>query len=188
MPRFSRLAAFAVALLCAAGSAVAMSYYNAGIGSNEVIKFSLNLPAAEVAPVEMDLAAQRLPKALLARNTITFRARSLINTTDKTMDVRLTLEGNPSGAGLQINGNEADFARITSIAAGGKANVYLILTIPPEQRGKAVPLETALLVRNAADGSPLARVPLRVYDSAAGGMSAAMAGMPDHSMMDHSAH
>ncbi|WP_237151824.1 hypothetical protein [Oryzibacter oryziterrae] len=188
MPSLSKLATFAVALLGAAGSAVAMSYYNAGIGTNEVIKFSVTLPAAEVPPVEVDLAAQRLPKALLAPNTVTFRAKSLVNGTDKPLDVRLSLEGNPAGAGVQINGNEADFSRITNIAAGGKANVYLIFTVPPAARGSATPLETALLVKNVDDGSTLARVPLRVFDSGAGGMSASMSDMPDHMMMDHSAH
>lgn len=163
MSRLAKLAGFAVALCGAAGSAVAMSYYNAGVSAGEYATFTLELPAHDgIAPVEIDLGTERLPKALFSPDIVTFQAGSITNKSTEPLTVRFALADSDLHAGLTIDGVDGDFNRVVPLPPGGQTSISVVVTLPPSARNRPVPLETMLSVEDIATGTEVASVPLRV--------------------------
>lgn len=159
------LVGFVVAGVVGLGAALGASLFHRAASQGEVAKFQLFLPALQPKAAEIDLAAQGWPKALLAPNTVSFRAQVVAK---QPLDLRLSLEGAGERSAITVDGDAAGAERVVRVGPGRKTSIGVVFDVPPEARGRAVPVEAALVVVADATGRPLGRVPLRVIDTAHG--------------------
>ena len=156
---------FTIATALGVGAALGASLFHRAASQGEVAKFQLFLPALQPKTVEIDLAAQGWPKALLSPNTVSFRAQVVAK---QPLELRLSLEGAGDRAVITVDGDAAGAERVVRVGPGKKTSIGVIFDVPLERRGEAVPIEAALVVLAEGTGRPLGRIPLRVIDTAHG--------------------
>ena len=156
------LVGFTIAVALGGGAALGASLFHRAASQGEVAKFQLFLPALQPKTVEIDLAAQGWPKALLSPNTVSFRGRVVAK---QPLDLRLSLEGAGEGAVILVDGDATGAERVVRVGPDRKTSIGLFFEVPPERRGQAVPIEAALVVVADGTGRPLGRIPVRVIDS-----------------------
>lgn len=167
------LVGFVVAVALGGGGALGASLFNKAASQGEVAKFELALPALQPRPVEIDLAAQGWPKALLSPGSVSFRARV---TAKQPLDLRLSLEDAGEGAAITVDGEVVGPERVVRAGPGRRTSIGVVFDVPTQARGRAVPVEAALVVVADGSGRPLGRIPLRVIDSAHGAVPLAAGG------------
>ena len=154
------------------GAALGASLFHRGAAQGEVAKYELALPALAPRAIEIDLAAQGWPKALVAPATVSFRGRVAVK---QPLALRLSLEGAVERGAIVVDGDAAGADRIVHVAPGRKTSIGVVFDVPAARRGEAVPVEAALVVVADGTGRPLGRIPLRVIDSGHGALPLAAA-------------
>lgn len=160
-----RVSGFVVFAAVGIGAALGASLFNRAATPGEVAKFELVLPVLAPRTVEIDLAAQGLPKALVSPATVSFRARVAVK---QPLDLRLTLEGTVERAAIVVDGKEGGADRIVHATPEHRTSIGVVFDVPAARRGEAMPAEAALVLVADATGRPLGRIPLRVIDSGHG--------------------
>ncbi len=178
-------AGLVVYALVGVGAALGASLFHRAASQGEVAKFELALPALRSQPVEIDLAAQGWPKALLSPGTVSFRARVVAK---QPLALRLSIEGAGDHAAVLVDGDVAGSERVVHVGPGRKTSIGVVFDVPSDRRDRPDPLEAALVVVADGTGRPLGRIPLRVIDSSRGAtpISASTGGKSDHSA--HTGH
>lgn len=175
---------FALFALIGVGAALGGSLFHRAAAKGDVVKFDLPVPAYFPAPAELDLAARAWPRRLLAGDVAAFAVRMRAQTP---IALRLAVEGDAPDLRLVVDGDDHAEDRVVRLAPKRRTTLSVSFVVPAQRRGAATPAEVVLLLEEEGTRRPLGRVPLRVVDTAHGGvLSASAAGRSGHGA--HSGH